>query len=292
MTEAQWLSSTDPRAMLEHLIETFGTPPNHQAFSERKLRLFACACCRRVWDCLDDDRSKLAVEYAERYADGEIDDAMLQFALTGAQDAWEEPLTVGTAFELEGHRPAACAAQWVAPIDTAECNLPFLQNVLQYSSDDPFKPCPWQADLLRDIFGNPWRPVTLPRTKEDVLESRNHGPAGGCCNRFADYMACECLEEAVDFIPWFTPTVLAIAQTIYDERRFEDMPVLADALEEAGCREEAILKHLRGEEQCSTTDIRDSITGETWTGPLTSWRPLRGQHVRGCWCLDLILGEE
>jgi hypothetical protein len=57
--------------------------------------------------------------------------------------------------------------------------------------------------------------------------------------------------------------VAAVAKTIYDERRFEDMPILADALEEAGCTSELILGHCRS----------------------------GGEHVRGCWVLDLILSE-
>jgi hypothetical protein len=61
-----------------------------------------------------------------------------------------------------------------------------------------------------------------------------------------------------------TPTVKALAQTIYDERRFQDLPVLADALEEAGCTNTEILNHCR--------------------------EP--GEHVRGCWAVDLILEKE
>jgi hypothetical protein len=83
------------------------------------------------------------------------------------------------------------------------------------------------ANLLRDIFGNPFRPV--------------------------------------EFDPsWRTLPVLALAQAVYDTRRFEDMPVLADALEEAGCANEPLLTHCR--------------------------QP--GEHVRGCWALDGILGKE
>jgi hypothetical protein len=81
--------------------------------------------------------------------------------------------------------------------------------------------------LLRDIVGNPFHPVSLD-------------PA------------------------WQTPTVLALAQAIYDERAFDRLPILADALEDAGCDDADILNHCR--------------------------EP--GEHVRGCWVVELLLGRE
>ena len=83
------------------------------------------------------------------------------------------------------------------------------------------------ADTLRDVFGNPFRPVTI--------ESR-----------------------------WLTETVVGIASCIYTERAFERMPILADALQEAGCENEVVLNHCR--------------------------EP--GEHVRGCWVVDLLLGKQ
>jgi len=67
---------------------------------------------------------------------------------------------------------------------------------------------------------------------------------------------------------WYTPSVVDIARTIYDERSFDKMPILADALLDADCDEEAILRHLRGRE----THTKD--------------KPV---HMRGCWVLDRIL---
>jgi hypothetical protein len=58
--------------------------------------------------------------------------------------------------------------------------------------------------------------------------------------------------------------VVKMARTIYEERRFEDLPILADALEEAGCENEIILWHCRE----------------------------LGEHARGCWVLDAILGRK
>jgi hypothetical protein len=84
-----------------------------------------------------------------------------------------------------------------------------------------------QAQLFRDIFGNPFRPAT--------------------------------------FSPeWRTDTVLALARQMYEARDFGAMPILADALQDAGCDNVDILAHCRGS----------------------------GPHVRGCWIVDLVLGKE
>ena len=64
--------------------------------------------------------------------------------------------------------------------------------------------------------------------------------------------------------PHCSRVVSTLACGVYDERAFDRLPILADALEEAGCDDPEILKHCRGE----------------------------GPHVRGCWALDLLLGKE
>jgi hypothetical protein len=84
--------------------------------------------------------------------------------------------------------------------------------------------------LLRDIFGLlPYRPVALDRT----------------------------------WLTWRDGTISKLAQAIYDERAFDRLPILADALVDAGCTDEAILGHCRGP----------------------------GPHIRGCWVVDLLLGK-
>jgi hypothetical protein len=68
----------------------------------------------------------------------------------------------------------------------------------------------------------------------------------------------------VAWLAWEGGTVAKMARAIYEERTFDRLPILADALEEAGCENEEILNHCR--------------------------RP--SEHLRGCWALDLILGKE
>jgi hypothetical protein len=71
------------------------------------------------------------------------------------------------------------------------------------------------------------------------------------------------------WLAWHGGLIPVMARTIYDERRFEDMPILADALEEAGCEDRLILDHCRG------TGGRNGVL-----------------HARGCWFLDLVLGKD
>jgi hypothetical protein len=86
-----------------------------------------------------------------------------------------------------------------------------------------------QCALLRDVFGNPFRPATIDP----------------------------------GWLAWNGGTVPKLAEAIYDGRAFDRLPVLADALEDAGCADEQILSHCRGP----------------------------GPHVRGCWVIDLLLGK-
>ena len=87
MDEHSWLGATDPAPMLDFL--------GGQA-SARKLRLFACACCRQVWHLLTDPRSRQAVEVAERYADGQASERERATARASALAARPRPPTTAS----------------------------------------------------------------------------------------------------------------------------------------------------------------------------------------------------
>jgi hypothetical protein len=205
MTEQEWLECTDPMPMLEFL---------RGKASDRKLRLFAVACCRRIWNLLTDEKSRKAVDVAELYADGLVEkDSLIRAVRAVPMSEWP-----GSGPEIFNWRlvTGAIAADmtnirtyvWL----TGEPNVPDLTQQLvasKWAQDGAcFVPAQTQAALLRDIFGNPFRPVTIDQS-------------------------------------WLTPKVKALAQAIYDDRAFERLPSLADQLEKAGCDNDEILGHCR-----------------------------------------------
>ncbi len=211
MTEDDWLTCPNPMRMLEFI---------QRKASARKLRLLGCASCRHIWQLLTDDRSRQAVEVAERYADGDASCEELQFAEQAAQDAARsQPSGIGWF--------AAMAAKMVAakrlPIQLILPRTPPVSEQSPKFTELQKQKC----KLFLEVFGNPFRPVTVTPS-------------------------------------WLTPTVLALADGIYSDRAFDHMPILADALQDAGCDNEDVLNHCR--------------------------RP--GEHVRGCWVVDLLLAKQ
>src|SRR5262245_10659504 len=206
MTEAEWLANDEPEAMLEALMQgqlrhspARSSPAPRP--SDRKYRLFAVACCRQSWHLLTDKRSRRAVEVAERYADGLEAVGTFKTAMRGAMKAWQDA----------GSPDTPCRAVADMPWDEAN-RLVSVQHIARYCAGRPASPAA-QAGLLRDIFGNPFRP---------------HRPPGRLDN-----------------------TAASLAQAAYEERLPDctldnaRLAVLSDALEEAGCTDADVLSHLR-----------------------------------------------
>ena len=236
MTESEWLASTDPMPMLGFL---------RGRTSERKLRLFAVACCRCLGHLITDRRGREAVEVAERFAEGRAgkgqmaearralkaeERGLLRAAVMDAARAEGNPEVVATA------RAVAWAAAWDAAHyavravgwDSASLCAQALAVARIWGRAKPIGVTD-EATLLRDIFCNPFRPVKID-------------PA---------------------WLAWDGGNIRRMASAIYDERAFDQMPFLADALEDAGCDDQDILQHCRS----------------------------RSEHVRGCWVLDALLGR-
>src|ERR1700722_7037034 len=121
MTEADWLACTSPDPMLEYL-STHG--------SDRKLRLFACACARRHWDLLPEDSCRRAVEVSEQYADGEVTRAELERTWQAASRMAESALRRLSRWDMLAGaiaeaRDTARGGAWVAAHNvTAEIATP------------------------------------------------------------------------------------------------------------------------------------------------------------------------
>jgi hypothetical protein len=231
VTEEEWLRETHPFYMLTWWEYLRGEP------SLRKRRLIACASCRLIWPLLVDERLRRAVEVAELFADGLVSAGVLAQAREPALALGlaEGEILGGTRSDIpewaalndswRAAHAAACAADEDFGIPGNACHYAAQDGGKGRDTEDA-----GQASLVRAILGHPLREVAV----DPVWLHRNNG------------------------------TVRKVAQAIYDERAFERMPILANALEEAGCSGEEILGHCR--------------------------EP--GPHVRGCWLLDLVLGKE
>ncbi len=244
--EVCW-AGDDPSAMLRWVGDRV---------SARKARLFACACCRRIWPLLRDERARRAVEVAERYADGEVAAAELAAVRTAAEVPLNETSREAYPAEIMGSSSdpiyafvQAYRAAWQAAAPEASGEVfracvsaaAAVSNLADYREDFPAEHAaigagderPTQANLLRCVLGSPLRPAV-----------------------------------AAD-APWLgqlSSEVRGLAAVLYRDRLFGpgDLAALADGLEEAGCANEEVLGHLRGD----------------------------GPHARGCWALDLVLGRE
>jgi hypothetical protein len=217
-----WLEAVNPDAMLPQLPSSV---------SERKLRLWAVACCRRIEAALP-DRSLRWVEAAARFADGlaSAEELVEADAVVGGDpdDDYSECLAAMRAAALPFGTGQASACADGAARAAARARDPVAVFYAPYAAAMARERLV-QCQLLRCIFGNPSVPLSADR----------------------------------QWLRWNDGCVVRVATVIYQEERFEELPVLADALEDAGCTDAGLLRHLREE----------------------------GLHVRGCVAVDAVLGK-
>ena len=118
----------------------------------------------------------------------------------------------------------------------------------------------------------------------------------GLGNEHEGYQCHRCGGAGVARPEWLTPTVQAIAETVYRERQWELMPILGDALEDAGCTDPAVLNHCRGLVPCATGCKKAGSVYMAGGKRCPSCQGSNGltaaMHVRGCWVIDLLLGKD
>jgi hypothetical protein len=230
VTETEWLACADPQSMLTLLQD-------RRVASERKFRLFTASCCRRLWPLLTDERSRAAVGTAERAADGraaaEERDAARQAAfdaVAAAVRARQQDPALPEVFILAARAAAiACGSRRLVYADAARAVVATCSLIARRPASGLDRETELGAycAALRDLFGYPLKPAPVVRSE------------------------------------WLTSTVVSLARNIYDSRSFELLPVLGDALLDAGCHEEGVLDHCRN----------------------------GGEHHRGCWVVDLVLNQ-
>jgi len=219
MTETHWLLSSDPEEMYFRVVKPLKS-------GRRRMDLFCLACVRPLLHLLEDADAKRPFEWLEEHA-GERS--------RPASRGHVRELFQGPAIKLyqAHHRREPGVGGFAVHVaydlwaDWYEYAFPNFSELHAHYPDALHEnPRTYLSVIMRDIFGNPFRPTYLD-------------PA------------------------WLTPTVTRLAESIYEDGAFDRLPILADALEDAGCTDATILNHCRGP----------------------------GTHVLGCWVVDALLGK-
>lgn len=238
MTEGQWLTCSQVKPMLNYLTKTPGviykTKVQQHPRGRRRLRLFGVAVTRRVLHLVADPKLLELHAAAEAFADGtgtieDLDRLRVESSYRGFS-CISDDMTGDRFHDLLNHQPrAAFATEAVGLLGARDAHSSVIgyNNAAVALCGEHFAgETALQCDLFRDVFGNPFRKTEFDKS-------------------------------------WRTSTVKALAKQMYDSREFGAMPILADALQDAGCDDEAILAHCREPRE----------------------------HVRGCWVIDLVLGK-
>jgi len=227
VTEQEWFETTEATALLKHL---------QGRVTDRKMRLLACAACQRIWHWIP-PKIQAAIARLEQIAgDYTAKAEILKLRVIGREAErvdpanavqWAAALAGQYATEATSHSETSVScisfAAEAVGLSAAQKDRSRISVAFDIARGREARA---QCLLIRDIFGDPFHPVTFR-------------PA------------------------WRTATVTSLAEAIYADRAFDRLPILADALEDAGCTSAEVLEHCRGP----------------------------GPHARGCWVVDLVLGK-
>ncbi|VTR98685.1 hypothetical protein [Tuwongella immobilis] len=238
MTEAEWLGAPHLYTLIR-LIE--------EKASERRRRLLACACCRRTWNLLPDDFIRDILELAEQYADGMVTSGHLRSVQNEPYfDDLQNQLRGRAQVKPQQSLRTLYAISAIRDLTSLSVNL---VNIILDTSRNPrddYIPTPIHNETTGggSIGYDPNELDLKIRLLHDIFGPR--------------------LDSLPFVSTWRTSAAFVLAHQMYQSRDFSSMPMLADALEVAGCDNQEILRHCR--------------------------EP--GIHVRGCWVVDLVLGNE
>lgn len=290
----KWWSFRDGWPMLKVVLGVPTLDFNNftQARDKRKLRLFLAAICRMTWDRLIDSRSRDAVVVAEEYADGKASESEQVKALIGAFRAWQD----------DPRNNAAGFARYAihdVPMYGAERVVRFMARNAAFGPQTDYRrqdrhPQPERRfipGLLRELFNNPfisnWQRSPCICDQGSIIVPGKHG--------FRDMRRQQCnwcLGRSWKVPLKLNSIVIDLAQAIYNERAWDRMPILADALEDAGNTDPNVLRHCRSCDECGGQgwyaegyDPPEQCTCD-WCGGTGI-----AMHFRGCWVVDSIFGR-
>ena len=208
--------------------------------SPRKSGLFIRHLCRCFPKVFHDPRNQTALDSADRYEAGEVSEADFLATLRPVEEiaaqsqAGLAEWTLNRTGDVDRHRRVGMAARITREVATTgfypDALMDLRRAVLEHGVGGGPRKNPIaraMRPLFLEHFGNPEQPVALDPS-------------------------------------WLTDTALSLARHIYESRDFSVMPILADAMQDAGCDNDDILNHCR---------------------------EANGVHVRGCWVVDLVLGK-
>ncbi len=243
--------------------------------SDRKLRLFACACCRRISSLLSTSLWRDAVEVGERYADrmATVQELRATYETDDTADLPEDLAACAAVYPTDALAAARTAASSAAEAVSGRAEA---ELYAAYPSVKLYSPCYSPEDVFEGTYAKALadgQPDSTARAcASSAAEAAREAASSRSCEVDRAEKKQQCLLVRDIFNPfrpvtldpaWLTPKVVALAQAIYDERSFGRLPELGDALAEAGCSDAEVLGHCRG----------------------------AGPHVRGCWVVDCVLGK-